>query len=842
MTVAELKTLWEPEAQGKVTKWSQVRAGWPDKEIHLFGAGVDSGTYDYFTEAIVGKEHASRGDYTSSEDDNVLVQGVARDQLALGFFGFAYYEENKDKLKLVARRRREARQRRRARSLPSPETVENGTYQPLSRPLFIYVAKKAAERPEVAGVRRVLPRRTPSTLVERGRLHPAPGERLHARAARASTRARPARCSAARARRSASRSRTCLREGEGEQPRHVRPPRSGAAHVPRTVRARAAATRARDRGAPPRAAAASSRSLTTVGIIAVLLFETVGVLPRGAALGSSSATREWTPLFADKHFGIWPLVAGTLPHHRRSRSRSRCRSGCSSAIYLERVRARPRSRRVLKPMLELLAGVPTVVYGYFALMFVTPVAADGRPRPRRLQRAQRRARDGRHDPPAGRLALRGRDATPCRSGLREALVRARREPRCRRSSAWCVPGRVLGDRRRRSSSAVSRADRRDDDRRDRRRPAAAPHARPARAGRDDDRLHRPGEPRRHADRHARVPDDLRGRHDAVPDDARAEPRSATGSRRRFRGRSANEHAHRDDRGPGARHRADRRHATSCCAEAAFSALPDRARARRSCCWRCSSTSLVDGAPAARLAVPHQLSRRASPRTRASSRRSSARVCLMVLTAALAIPIGVGAAIYLEEYARAEPAHRVHRDQHRQPRRRAVDHLRPARPRALRAHARASGRSVLAGAATLALLRPADRDHRLARGAAHGAAVATARPRYALGRDPLADVCRVVLPMAPARHPDRHDPRARARDRRDRAAHHDRRAHLRRLPPGQPISSPFTALPIQIFNWVSRPQDGFHVNAAAGIVVLLALMLALNGIAIWLRQRLQYRRG
>ena len=102
MTVAELKKLWEPAAQGKITAWSQVRAGWPDREIHLFGAGVDSGTFDYFTEAIIGKVDESRGDYTSSEDDNVIVQGVSGDEDALGYFGFAYYEENKDKLKLVA--------------------------------------------------------------------------------------------------------------------------------------------------------------------------------------------------------------------------------------------------------------------------------------------------------------------------------------------------------------------------------------------------------------------------------------------------------------------------------------------------------------------------------------------------------------------------------------------------------------------------------------------------------------------------------------------------------------------------------------------------------------------
>ncbi len=98
LTVAELKMVWAPEAQGKITNWKQVRETFPDKPLKLFGAGSDSGTFDYFTEAIVGKAKASRGDYTASEDDNVLVQGIATDQNALGYFGFAYYAENKDKL------------------------------------------------------------------------------------------------------------------------------------------------------------------------------------------------------------------------------------------------------------------------------------------------------------------------------------------------------------------------------------------------------------------------------------------------------------------------------------------------------------------------------------------------------------------------------------------------------------------------------------------------------------------------------------------------------------------------------------------------------------------------
>jgi phosphate transport system substrate-binding protein len=148
MTVAELKTLWGPEAQGKIMKWNQVRGSWPDREIHLFGAGVDSGTYDYFTEATVGKAKSSRGDFTSSEDDNVLVQGVSGDEAALGFMPLAYVEQNKSVLKLVPIDDGKNENGEGAIT-PTTETVRNGTYQPLSRPLFIYVARKAADRPEV---------------------------------------------------------------------------------------------------------------------------------------------------------------------------------------------------------------------------------------------------------------------------------------------------------------------------------------------------------------------------------------------------------------------------------------------------------------------------------------------------------------------------------------------------------------------------------------------------------------------------------------------------------------------------------------------------------------------
>src|SRR5688572_6491370 len=143
MTVAELKKIWEPSAQGKVTTWNQVRPNWPNAPLKLFGAGADSGTFDYFTEAIVGKAKSSRGDFTASEDDNVLVQGIANDRNALGYFGFAYYVENQKKLKAVSI------DGGKGPVAPSAKTVEDGTYQPLSRPIFIYVSKKSMDKPDV---------------------------------------------------------------------------------------------------------------------------------------------------------------------------------------------------------------------------------------------------------------------------------------------------------------------------------------------------------------------------------------------------------------------------------------------------------------------------------------------------------------------------------------------------------------------------------------------------------------------------------------------------------------------------------------------------------------------
>ncbi len=145
ISVDELKKMWEPTAQGKVAKWKDINPAWPDLPLRLFGPGADSGTFDYFTEAIVGKSKSSRGDFTASEDDNVLVQGVSRDKGGLAYFGYAYYAENTARVKavpIVAKAGKPA-------VAPSMESVISGKYQPLSRPIFIYLSEKAWQRPEV---------------------------------------------------------------------------------------------------------------------------------------------------------------------------------------------------------------------------------------------------------------------------------------------------------------------------------------------------------------------------------------------------------------------------------------------------------------------------------------------------------------------------------------------------------------------------------------------------------------------------------------------------------------------------------------------------------------------
>lgn len=147
MTVAELKKVWEPDAQGKITHWNQIRPEWPNEKIALFGAGSDSGTFDYFTEAIVGKPKASRGDYTASEDDNVLVQGVEGNKFALGYIPYAYFAPHSSRMKAVPIEWEKNKVQ--GAIAPSPENVLAGTYNPLSRPLFIYISRKSMDKPAV---------------------------------------------------------------------------------------------------------------------------------------------------------------------------------------------------------------------------------------------------------------------------------------------------------------------------------------------------------------------------------------------------------------------------------------------------------------------------------------------------------------------------------------------------------------------------------------------------------------------------------------------------------------------------------------------------------------------
>ncbi len=141
LTVDELRRVWEPGSTVKT--WQDIRPEWPDNKLRLYGPDTDSGTFDYFTEVIVGEARASRADYTASADDNVLVQGIGGDRSAMGYFGYAYYAENRDKLKLVAVDSGDGC------VLPTDESIESGEYKPLARPMFIYVSVESLERPEI---------------------------------------------------------------------------------------------------------------------------------------------------------------------------------------------------------------------------------------------------------------------------------------------------------------------------------------------------------------------------------------------------------------------------------------------------------------------------------------------------------------------------------------------------------------------------------------------------------------------------------------------------------------------------------------------------------------------
>ena len=161
ISIDDLKKMWEPGAQGKIMRWNDVNPAFPNEPLMLFGAGADSGTFDYFTEAVTGKSKASRGDFTASEDDNVIVQGVARNKNSLGFFGYAYYEENKDKIKGLPISWKGGKA-----VSPNAEHVLDGTYQPLSRPIFIYVNAKSMAKPEVKAFAEYYMKQAPKLVKE----------------------------------------------------------------------------------------------------------------------------------------------------------------------------------------------------------------------------------------------------------------------------------------------------------------------------------------------------------------------------------------------------------------------------------------------------------------------------------------------------------------------------------------------------------------------------------------------------------------------------------------------------------------------------------------------------
>ncbi|WP_239492947.1 PstS family phosphate ABC transporter substrate-binding protein [Luteitalea sp. TBR-22] len=178
LSIADLRQLWRHEAQGRLVRWAQWKPGYPDREIHLFGAGVDSGTFDYFTGVVTGAPRDSRGDYTASEDDNMLVQGVATDPDALGYFGFAYYEAHKEYLRAVPIRARDDGEA----VAPTRESIRTGVYRPLARPVYFYASVRALGRDEVRRLLDYCMTHGPELAEDVGYVPLSPAEQADARA------------------------------------------------------------------------------------------------------------------------------------------------------------------------------------------------------------------------------------------------------------------------------------------------------------------------------------------------------------------------------------------------------------------------------------------------------------------------------------------------------------------------------------------------------------------------------------------------------------------------------------------------------------------------------------
>ena len=337
-----------------MTNWNQVDPSYPDVPLKLYGAGTDSGTFDYFTDVINGEEGASRTDFSATEDDNVTVQGVSGDKGALGYFGFSYFEENQDKLKAlevdggggcVA---------------PSVEAAQDGSYTPLSRPLFMYVKLSSLEDNEsVARVRA-----------------------LHARErARRSRRRRSSSAEPGADRRAAAEARG--RNALDDDGRRHRRPAGGAALPRKKIRWGEQFVHL------VLFIAAAISVLTTVGIVLSLVLPALDFFREVSPWDFFTGTT-WAPLFLDAKFGVLPLVVGTLVISFWS-ALVAFPLGLGVAIYLSEYAA-PRATAFLKPILEILAAIPTVVLGYFALTLrhAVPARPAGRAG-RDLQRARRRA-------------------------------------------------------------------------------------------------------------------------------------------------------------------------------------------------------------------------------------------------------------------------------------------------------------------------------------------------------------------------------------------------------------------------------------------------------------------
>ena len=486
MTVAELKKIWDPGAQGRVNNWNQVRSGFPSREAHA-------------VRARHGLRHLRllhRGRERQGEVEPRRLHGQRgrqhagagrreRARAGSGYFGFAYYAAHKDKLRAVAI------DGGKGPVEPSAENVINGTYQPLSRPLFMYVKVSAASRPEVQEFIKFC--LTKGAAVRVGsRLRAAAGIRLSDRAA-ALQRAQDGHGVRRSARRWASRSTSCSRwsaksnhsprdsgrGGAGSGPPRVhgkvarpRQPldcrrragteREGWFHHAPFDSARIARARSRRSPTARPATGSSSSCCCSPGwsrcsrprrSCFILLYESAGFFEH-VTIREFLTDTMWTPLFADAHYGIMPLVAGTLTVTGVALLVA-IPLGTIIAIYLSEF-APHQLRETVKPILELLGAVPTVVYGYFALLIVTPLLQKVIPGAAGLQHAERRTRDRDHDRPVRRLGRRGRDAGRAALHARGLLRDGRHQDPDRARGSWC-PAPSPDSRPRTSSASRARS-------------------------------------------------------------------------------------------------------------------------------------------------------------------------------------------------------------------------------------------------------------------------------------------------------------------------------------------------------------------------------------------------